>query len=209
MEKVLAEEKLENLFQEIRRCNVCREHLPLGPHPIIRGTQSSRLLIISQAPGTRVHETGLSFNDASGDRLRSWLQLDRATFYDERQVAIMPMGMCYPGRDLRGGDMPPRSECASLWHEKVRRLLQNIKLTLLVGSYAQRYYLKDNLNLTDTVKNWRSYLPGYLPLPHPSWRNNAWIEKNSWFEEELIPELRTRIKNILFEKNLKFKEKIN
>jgi uracil-DNA glycosylase len=196
----LLDHKLEALLQQIRNCSVCKSHLPLGPNPIIRGTQSSRLLIISQAPGTRVHETRLTFNDASGDRLRSWLQLDRATFYDETQIAIMPMGMCYPGRNPRGGDMPPRPECAPLWHEKVRALLKNVKLTLLVGSYAQRYYLGCDLSLTDIVKAWQSYLPNYMPLPHPSWRNNAWIKNNTWFEEELIPELRERIKNLLIEK---------
>ncbi|MBL0942302.1 MAG: uracil-DNA glycosylase family protein, partial [Alphaproteobacteria bacterium] len=178
--------QLEELLKKIRSCSVCKNHLPLGPNPIIRGTNSSRLLIISQAPGTRVHETGLSFNDASGDRLRAWLQLDRASFYDEKQIAIMPMGMCYPGRNIKGGDLPPRPECAPLWHEKVQALLPNVKLTLLVGSYAQRYYLDRTLSLTDCVRRWRHYLPTYIPLPHPSWRNNAWIKTNPWFEEELI-----------------------
>jgi uracil-DNA glycosylase len=187
------------LFAEIHACTVCAAHLPLGPRPVVRGRRSARLLIISQAPGTRAHETGLSFNDNSGDRLRDWLNVDRNVFYDEGRVAIMPMGFCYPGRDTKGGDLPPRPECAPLWHPRLRAHLTEIALTLLVGSYAIRGYLPHSRarRMTETIAAWHSYLPEFFVLPHPSWRTTQWLRANPWFAAELLPELRTRVARIL------------
>jgi uracil-DNA glycosylase len=187
------------LLRDIRACNLCAAHLPLGPRPVIRGLPTARLLITSQAPGTKVHETGLSFNDRSGDRLREWLAMDRATFYDERLVAIMPMGLCYPGRLPNGGDAPPRPECAPRWHAPFRALLPEIRLTLLVGSYAIAHYLDKRRPMTEIVAAWRDYFPQFLPLPHPSWRTVAWERRNPWFAEELLPELRRRVRAALGE----------
>ncbi len=166
-------ESFQDLVTEIRACVVCAPNLPLGPRPILRGTPSARLLIISQAPGTRVHETGLSFNDRSGDRLRGWLALDRDTFYDEARVAIMAMGFCYPGRDPKGGDLPPRPECAPRWHARLRPFFPAIELILLVGSYAIDYYLprSGRRSMTAAVACWRDFLPEYFVLPHPSSRS--------------------------------------
>lgn len=185
---------LDRLLVEIGACAVCRAHLPLGPRPVVRGGASARLLIISQAPGTRAHERGLSFDDRSGDRLRSWLAFDRETFYDDSRVAIMPMGFCYPGRLPAGGDAPPRPECAPLWHARLLAAWPSIRLTLLVGSYAIPHYLGRRAapTMTETVARWREYLPQYLPLPHPSWRTTAWERRHPWFEAELLPELRRR-----------------
>jgi len=173
--------------------------LPLGPRPVLRARPTARLLIIGQAPGTRVHETGIPWNDRSGDRLRDWLDLDRATFYDESRIAIMPMGFCYPGRDSRGGDSPPRPECAPAWHERVLAALPGIELTLLVGAYAQRRYLgkRRGKTLGETVRSWQDYLPEFIPTPHPSWRTNHWQKKNPWFEADLLPELRRRVRSLL------------
>jgi uracil-DNA glycosylase len=187
--------ELDELLRTVRACTVCAPFLPLGPRPVVRGHPSARLLIISQAPGTKVHETGLSFNDRSGDRLRDWLGIDRDTFYDESRVAIMGMGFCYPGRFDKGGDRPPRPECAPLWHIRLRAHWPHIGLTLLVGSYAIDYYLADTRQptMTATVASWRQYLPHYLPLPHPSWRTTAWERKNPWFAAELLPEVRKRV----------------
>jgi uracil-DNA glycosylase len=187
------------LLDEIRACTLCEAHLPLGPRPVIRGLPSARLLITSQAPGTKVHETGLSFNDRSGDRLREWLGMDRATFYDERRIAILPMGLCYPGRLPNGGDAPPRPECAPRWHSRFLALLPEIRLTLLVGSYAIRHYLDPRRAMTETVAAWREHPPRVLPLPHPSWRTTAWERKNPWFVAELLPELRRRVEAALGE----------
>ena len=186
---------LDNLYAEIRACRLCAPHLPLGPRPVVRGTASARLLIISQAPGTKVHETGLSFNDRSGDRLRQWLGIDRTVFYDEARVAIVGMGFCYPGRDGKGGDLPPRPECAPRWHAPVLRLLPKIELTLLIGSYAIEYYLAGpkRRSMAETVAAWRDFLPRFLPLPHPSWRTMMFEQRNPWFEAELLPELHRRV----------------
>ncbi|HLF59051.1 MAG TPA: uracil-DNA glycosylase family protein [Alphaproteobacteria bacterium] len=186
---------LESLLAEVRACTVCAAHLPLGPRPVLRARVSARLLIVGQAPGTRVHETGIPFNDRSGDRLREWLSLERERFYDESRVAIIPMGLCYPGRDAAGGDVPPRPECAPLWHPRLRAALPDIALTLLVGSYAQAYYLgaRRKKSVAETVRTWRDYLPQFLPLPHPSWRNTGWLKRNPWFAAELVPELRRRV----------------
>lgn len=189
------EAALAQVFAEIRACTVCAASLPLGPRPVVRGRVTARLLIISQAPGTRVHETGLSFNDRSGDRLRLWLGIDRETFYDEARVAIMPVGFCYPGRDKAGGDLPPRPECAPLWQDRLIRHFTAVELCLLVGSYAIQYHLAKRARptMTETVAAWRDYLPRFLPLPHPSWRTTAWERRNPWFGEILLPELRRRV----------------
>ena len=186
---------LPGLLDRVRACRLCAAALPLGPRPVIRASATARLLIIGQAPGTKVHETGIPFNDPSGDRLRDWLQMDRKEFYDERRVAIMPMGFCYPGVLPRGGDKPPRPECAPTWHQPLRRLMPDIRLTLLVGAYAQRRYLgsRARRTLTETVRSFRDYGEAVLPLPHPSWRNTGWLKRNPWFAEEVLPDLRRRL----------------
>lgn len=190
---------LDALLREVRACRVCAAHLPLGPRPVLRARATARLLIVGQAPGTRVHETGIPWNDPSGDRLRAWLDLGRETFYDEARIAIVPMGFCYPGRNPRGGDNPPRPECAPLWHPPLVEALPRLALTLLVGRYAQAFYLgpRRRASLTETVRAWAGYGPQVLPLPHPSWRNTAWLRNNPWFETELLPALRTRVHALL------------
>jgi uracil-DNA glycosylase len=192
-------ETFDQLLAEVRACTVCAPHLPFGPRPVLRGRPSARLLIISQAPGTRAHESGLSFNDRSGDKLRQWLALGWETFYDESRVAIMPIGLCYPGRDARGGDLPPRRECARRWHTRLRAALPAIELTLLVGSYAIHDYLPHSRrhSMTETVARWREFLPEYFVLPHPSWHTIRWLRDNPWFENEALPDLRTRIGSVL------------
>jgi len=187
------------LLAEIRACRICASHLPLGPRPIMRGRPSARLLIISQAPGRRVHDTRISFNDRSGDRLRTWLAMDRETFYDEAQVAILGMAFCYPGSDGKGGDLPPRPECAPHWHARLRAYFPAIELTLLVGSYAIDYYLPAirTRSMTEVIVRWRDFLPGFFVLPHPSWRTTRWLRDNPWFENEALPELRARIGRVL------------
>jgi uracil-DNA glycosylase len=187
------------LLKDIRACQICAAHLPHDPRPVLRARPSARLVIAGQAPGTRVHASGMPFTDPSGDRLRDWLGIDKDTFYDDTRVAIVPMGFCFPGLDAKGGDLPPRKECAPAWRAKVFAGLPNVKLTLLVGLYAQAWHLGEarRETLTDTVKAWRSFGPAYLPLPHPSWRNNAWVKKNPWFEEELLPHLKRRVSRIL------------
>ena len=194
-----AQDGLETLLGEVRACRVCAASLPLGPRPVLRARDTARLLIIGQAPGTRVHETGVPWNDPSGDRLRQWLNVERETFYDESRIAIVPMGFCYPGRDARGGDSPPRPECAPLWHPPLLAALPRVALTLLVGLYAQKHYLgaRRRGSLTETVRAWADYAPAFLPLPHPSWRNTAWLKKNPWFETGLLPQLRDRVRALL------------
>jgi uracil-DNA glycosylase len=189
----------DRLIAEVRACTRCAGALPLGPRPVVRGRPSARLLIISQAPGTRVHETGLSFNDRSGDRLRDWLGIDRPDFYDATRVAIMGMGFCYPGRLERGGDRPPRPECAPLWHPRLRPHFAAVRLTLLVGSYALHRYLPQSRQepMSRTLVRWREFLPDYFVLPHPSWRTTAWERANPWFAAELLPELRRRVSRAL------------
>jgi len=191
--------KLNLALAEARACTLCSAHLPLGPRPVVRGKASARLMIVSQAPGTKVHMTGLSFNDRSGDRLREWMGVTREIFYDEKRIAIFPMGLCYPGRDPKGGDLPPRPECAPLWHPRLRPLFPRVELVLLIGLYAQAYYLKDRrkTTLTETVAAWRDYMPDFLPLPHPSWRNTGWLKKHPWFESELLPVLRKRVRALV------------
>jgi uracil-DNA glycosylase len=193
------EAALDRAIAEARACRVCARHLPLGPRPVFRLSASARLLIVGQAPGTRVHETGVPWNDRSGDRLRQWMAVERDEFYDARRVAIMPMGFCYPGTLLNGGDAPPRPECAPLWHPRLLPLLPRIELTLLVGGYAQEGFLGKSrrATMTETVRGFRGFLPRFLPLPHPSWRTTAWERKNPWFARTVLPELRRRVRALL------------
>lgn len=189
---------LSKLVQEIRSCTLCSEYLPLGPRPIIQVSSSARVLIVGQAPGSRVHNTGLPFNDPSGDRLRWWLGINKDIFYDDKKIALVPMGFCYPGTG-KSGDLPPRSECAVTWRAKLLEQLPNIKLTIIVGQYAQDWHLGgvSKGNLTKTVMGWKSYWPTAIPLPHPSPRNNIWLKRNPWFEEQVLPPLRRKVKAIL------------
>lgn len=181
---------LEELLQQVRACQLCEPTLPLGANPIIQASKSAKLLIIGQAPGTRVHETSIPWNDPSGNRLREWLELDKETFYDASKVAIMPMGLCYPGKG-KSGDLPPRKECAPQWHKSILDQLPNVGMTLLIGQYAQNYYLSDKpKTLTETVQQWQRWAPKYLPLPHPSPRNTLWLKNNPWFEAEVVPFIR-------------------
>jgi len=189
---------LEILLKEIKKCTYCVQHLPLGPNPVVEAHPSSSILIIGQAPGTKVHATGIPWDDASGKRLREWMGIDSKTFYDTSKIAIIPMGFCYPGRG-KGGDLPPRKECAPLWHQRLLDQLPKLQLTILIGQYAQRYYLQENRKktLTETVKAFKDYLPNFLPLVHPSPRNQIWMKKNEWFEIEVIPVLQKSVKVIL------------
>ena len=189
---------MKKLLSEISACTICKDFLPNLPNPIIRASKESKILIIGQAPGQKVQNSGIPWDDASGKELRLWLDVDAEQFYDTKLFAIMPMGMCYPGTG-KSGDLPPRKECAIAWHEKVLAKMPKIQLTLLIGKYAQEYYLKETVkeNLTQTVRHYRNYLPTYLPLPHPSPRNNIWKKKNDWFSLEVLPELRLRIRGIL------------
>lgn len=181
---------LEDLLQQIRQCRLCEPNLPLGANPIIQASKEAKLLIIGQAPGTRVHKTSIPWNDPSGDRLRQWLKLDKTAFYDATKIAIMPMGLCYPGKG-KSGDLPPRKECAPQWHSNVLEQLPKIGMTLLIGQYAQNYYLQDKpKTLTETVRAWQQWAPQYLPLPHPSPRNTLWLRRNPWFEAEVVPFIR-------------------
>jgi uracil-DNA glycosylase len=186
--------QLEQLATEVRSCRLCAA-LPLGPNPVLRVSRTARLVIVGQAPGTKVHHSGIPWNDRSGDRLREWLALDRDTFYDAARIAIVPMGFCYPGRDAHGGDLPPRPECAPRWHGPLFKLMPKIELMLLVGSYAQKFYLAERRQktMTETVAAWADYLPRFLPLPHPSWRNTAWLKANPWFAQGLLPKLQKRV----------------
>ena len=184
--------ELENLLGEIRRCTLCEKHLADGVRPVLTAHPQARLMIIGQAPGRRVHETGIPWNDPSGNRLREWLGMDSEAFYNEKNIAIVPTGFCFPGTG-KSGDLPPRPECAPLWHPQLLPLLPNIKLTLLIGQYAQKYYLgkRAKKTLTETVQCWEEYLEdGYLPLPHPSPRNQLWLKKNPWFERDVVPVMR-------------------
>lgn len=189
--------RLDRLLTEVRACRVCESELPLGPKPVLRAKRSARILVIGQAPGVRVHKTGIPWNDASGKRLRQWMDLDESVFYDAQRIAIIPMGFCYPGTG-RSGDLPPREECAELWHQRLLSLLPNIQLVLLVGQYAQKHYLTDLYpTLAETVRHRESYGPLYFPLPHPSPRNIGWLKKNRWFEAEAVPQLRKKIQSAL------------
>jgi len=188
---------LASLLSEVRACVLCAEHLPLGPRPVVQMHRSARILIAGQAPGRKVHETGVPFNDASGDRLRAWLGLSREVFYDAGQVAILPMGFCFPGTG-RSGDLPPRPECAPAWRAALMSQLKHLRLTLVIGQYAQAYHLPNEAgSVTEAVKAWRKNWPHTVPLPHPSPRNNLWLKRNPWFEKELVPALRQRVTEVL------------
>jgi len=189
---------LPTLLREIRDCTHCAAHLPHGPRPILRASATARLLIIGQAPGAKVQASGVAWQDQSGDRLRDWLGVDETTFYDEAQVAIVPMGFCYPGPG-KNGDLPPRPECAPLWHPRLLPLMPAVQLTLLVGSYAQEHVLGDAAkeSLTETVRAFESYLPRYFPLAHPSPRNGIWLRKHAWFDKDCLPALRRRVRAAL------------
>jgi uracil-DNA glycosylase len=179
---------LENLAEEARACALCAAHLPLGSRPVFRVSGTARLLIMGQAPGTKVHASGIPFNDASGERLRGWMGIGPEQFYDVTRIAIMPMGFCYPGRFPKGGDLPPREECAPAWHEKFLRLMPQIEMVMLVGSYAQRRYLGPG-SVTDHVRAYADH-PRFVALPHPSWRTISWEANNPWFGTEILPRLR-------------------
>jgi len=182
---------------EIRSCRLCAAHLPFGPKPIFQLDSRARLLITSQAPGSKAHASGRPFDDPSGDRLREWLGIDRATFYDPSLIAILPTGMCYPGRLPKGGDAPPRPECAPQWHPRVLPTLAKVRLRLLVGGYAVRLVLGREVALEEAVRHAERYLPRHFPLPHPSWRTRLWVKRNPWFESETLPRLRARVAELL------------
>ncbi|QEF97777.1 Uracil DNA glycosylase superfamily protein [Stieleria maiorica] len=186
------------LLEQIDRCRECESHLPAGPRPVVQAAEDAKILIVGQAPGRKVHQSGIPWDDASGKRLRAWMGVECEQFYDAKLVGIMPMGFCYPGRG-RSGDLPPRKECERLWHRRLLDELPNIELTLLVGAYAQSRYLAEghSKSLTENVANWRKYGPTVFPLPHPSPRNHGWLKANPWFEEELLPSLQVTIAGVL------------
>ena len=201
--------ELDNLLRSIRACRHCVEtpmaaKLPHEPRPTLRASATARLAVCSQAPGTRVHRSGIPFTDASGDRLRDWMGVSPQEFYDESRVAIVPMGFCFPGQDEKGADLPPRSECAVLWHGRLFAAMPQLELILAVGSYAQAWHLGEEAgaSLQETMLDWRLHSkrkarPRVLPLPHPSWRNNGWLKRNPWFEAELLPVLRREVRGLL------------
>ena len=183
-------QQFSQLLQSVRECRLCEKSLPLGPRPVLQIDPRATILIAGQAPGRRVHESGIPFDDPSGVRLREWLGVSRETFYDPGKVAILPMGFCYPGSG-KSGDLPPRPECAEAWRQLLLSSLRHVELTLVIGQFAQRWHLaRVQKNLTETVRAWRDYGPGIVPLPHPSPRNNIWLKRNPWFSESLLPNLK-------------------
>lgn len=188
---------LVDLLNTVRHCRLCEAHLPLGPNPIVRASETAQILIIGQAPGTKVHQTSIPWDDPSGKRLREWMNVSTDTFYDEQKIAIMPMGFCYPGKG-KSGDLPPRKECANEWHQLLRERMPNVELTLLIGQYAQKHYLSDDYkNLTEQVKDISSAPEGIISLPHPSPRNQIWLKRNPWFEEIVVPHLRAKVSALI------------
>lgn len=189
---------MKDLLSKIRQCTICEKYLPLGPRPIVSAHPNAKIVIIGQAPGIKVHKTGIPWDDPSGKQLRNWLGVSDEVFYDETKIALMPMGFCYPGKG-KSGDLPPRPECAPQWHKPLLDKLPNVELIILIGMYAQNYYLGKNAKktLTETVANYKAYLPTYLPLPHPSPRNRFWLAKNPWFGVEVLPELAERVKKLI------------
>lgn len=194
----LPADTLDALLARIRACRACEEHLPLGPRPVLQAHADARILVVGQAPGARVHASGMPWDDASGVRLREWLGVDTETFYDATRFAIVPIGFCYPGRGS-SGDRPPRPECAPLWLDRLLARLPSIRLTVLVGQYAQRRVLGParKESLTDTVRAWRAYEPDIVPLPHPSPRNQPWFKQHAWFDAEVLPDLRARVRSLV------------
>ena len=190
--------RAQTLLADVRACTRCAGHLPLGPHPVLQVHPAARILIAGQAPGSRVHATGVPFDDPSGDRLRDWMGIDKTIFYDATRIAILPMGFCFPGTG-KSGDLPPRSECAPAWRDILLAIMPNIGLTLVIGQYAQAWHLKGKAKatLTETTLAWRDYGQTMIPLPHPSPRNNIWLKRNPWFNEELLPTLRKRVSALL------------
>ena len=186
------------LMADIAACRLCEHHLPHGVRPVVSFSSTARLLIVGQAPGSKVHASGIPWDDASGDRLREWTGLSKETMYDPARVALVPMGFCYPGK-ARGGDKPPRKECAPQWHGRVLTELPANRLTLLVGTYAQGYYLPQSrkLSMTERIRRFADFLPGHFPLPHPAWRSVIWMRQNPWFERDVLPELRVRIAQVM------------
>jgi len=185
------------LMRDVRACTLCAAHLPLGPRPVLQAHPAARILIAGQAPGRKVHASGVPFDDASGDRLRDWMGVTREVFYDPQQVAILPMGFCYPGTGP-SGDLPPRPECAPAWREKLLQQLRQVQLTLVIGQYAQAWHLPGaGSSVTEVVGAWRQHWPRVVPLPHPSPRNNVWLRRHPWFEAELLPRLRERVAGVL------------
>lgn len=190
-------QSLNHLINEVRKCQACK-NLPLGPNPVFRAHKNSKILIVGQAPGIKVHQTGIPWNDASGDRLRNWLGVERDLFYNEKIFAILPAGFCYPGKGVHG-DLPPSKECFNLWHKKLTDKMPDLELIILLGQYAHQAYLgmERKKNLTETVRSWEDYLPAYIVLPHPSPLNNIWLHKNPWFNQLVVPELKDKIRAIL------------
>lgn len=187
----------QNLLTEVRQCTLCEPELPMGARPVVQLHPNAKILVAGQAPGRRVHASGKPFDDPSGDRLRQWMGIDKATFYDAEKLAIIPMGLCYPGTG-KSGDLPPRPECAPAWRQKLLQQLPNLELTLAIGQYAQSWHIDEpRQTLTERVKNWESYWPEVLPLPHPSPRNNLWLKRNPWFEDSIIPMLQERVARLL------------
>lgn len=189
---------MQKLLSDIKKCIICAEKLALGPNPVLSAQAESKVVIIGQAPGYIVHKTGIPWDDKSGERLRQWLNVDESTFYDPKEIGLIPMGFCYPGKG-KTGDLPPRPECAPAWHDLLLKEMNKSKLTILIGTYAQAYYLKEKRKktLTDTVKSYSEYLPDFFVLPHPSPRNNIWLKKNEWFEDDLLPVLKEKMNKAL------------
>jgi len=191
-------ENLRTLAAAVRSCRLCADHLPLGPRPVLRVSSTARLLIAGQAPGTKVHESGIPWNDASGNRLRDWLNLPKSVFYDDSKVAIIPQAFCYPGKGANG-DLPPPPICQRTWHPRLHAAMPQIETYILAGRYAQAYHLgaSRKRTLSETVAAWQEYAPKYFPLPHPSWHNNHWLKANPWFERDLVPVLRERVRHLV------------
>ena len=195
---------MQKLLKDIRECRLCEPGLPFGANPVVQASPSSRILVVGQAPGRRVHETGMPFNDPSGDRLREWMGVDRETFYDDSKIAIIPMAFCFPGTG-KSGDLPPPPLCAETWRQRLLDQLQNVELTIVLGQYAINWHIqrlegggkRRKETLTETVKRWKDFWPEMIPLPHPSPRNNLWLRKNPWMEEELIPALKAKIQELI------------
>lgn len=200
----MSRRSIANLEREIEACRICVERpdgrpLAHDPRPVVRLSSTARICVAGQAPGNRVHASGVPFSDPSGERLRDWMGISPDIFYDTERIAIVPMGFCFPGLDQNGGDLPPRRECSREWHERIFGQMHQLELILLIGGYAQRWHLgtKARGGVTETVRHWRDYLPRYLPLPHPSWRNSGWLRRNIWFEDEILPHLRTEVHRLI------------